>query len=728
LSLRLTVVFALGFWGASQARVWAAPAVGQQPKQRPSETAEAPKEYTTVVTAGRRAEVVFDSARSASVVNRRELDERAVRTTPEALDAVPGVYVQHTNYGGGAPIIRGQLGNRILLLVDGIRLNNGTYRAGPNQFLNTVDPFAVDRVEVIRGLGSVGNGSDAIGGTVNVLTEAPVIGPEARSGAQLQLRAASADRSGVASGRVVSGNDRVGFVAVAGARHFGSLRTGGGVVQPFTGYDEWSGLVSGAWQPTPDKPGRRFSSSVQTTRQYDVPRSDRSFPTDFRLFSLQTRQLSYVRFEDTSPDRRLQRVRATLSWNRQGEVLDRYRLSRDVRIRDAATVDTFGAQLELDVASRMPSGMPVTVGFDAYVDRIATGANETVLSSGVVDPQPLAVRYPDGVGYASAGLFIIHDLVASARYRLTLEGRGGVVRVSLPQDSRLSAIDPTVAPLPALTENVPVYAAGVHGRRAIGDHLAAFAGGTLGFRAPNVDDYSRLGAEGPAFVVPTRGLDPERAWSGEVGMKGEWPRAQLSLAYAYTRISNALLRTPANLGALTTLDDLPIGRVRNVESATYHSAEVSAVVPIRGRLSFAALGAYTRGSVAAPVFSTAPAGPTVVVLQPASKVPPAFGRAALRWRGANGRWFSELALRFALAQTRLGEIDVTDARICPPVPGTCAGTPAWAELGLRAGFRWSNSIRLVGALENITDARYRVHASGIDAPGRSFTVMLEGYL
>jgi hemoglobin/transferrin/lactoferrin receptor protein len=712
------------------ATVATAPAVGAErgpiapPKERPAET----KEGETVVTAVRRAEVVFGSPRSVSVIGRRDMDERAVRTTPLALDATPGVFVQQTNYGGGAPIIRGQVGNRILLLVDGIRLNNSTYRAGPNQFLNTVDPFSVERIEVLRGLGSVANGSDAIGGTINVVTETPQLGPGGRPSGQVQLRGGSADLSGIASGRVAWSGEQAGVVATGSARHFGDLRAGGGLVQPFTAYDEWAAMVSGAWAPWAGQPGRKLSSSFQTTRQYDVPRSDRSFPGDFRLFALQTRQLAFVRFDQALAEGLFRRMRTTLSWNRQAERLDRYRIDRDAKIRDEATVDTLGAQLELDVNVRMPSGAPLTVGFDFYWDRIATEASAGTISTGVLTAEPLAVRYPAGIGYATGALFLIHDLIATELYRLTLEGRVGAVRIDLPQDNRLSAIDPAAPALPSLTEIVPVYAAGLHARRAIGSNVAAFGGVSLGFRAPNVDDYSRLGAEGPAFVIPTRGLQPERAWSGELGFKGDWPVARFSLAYAYTRISDALLRSPATLAGVTVLDDLPIGQVRNVESATYNSVEASGVVPIWRHLTLSGLAACTRGSITGPVFSTDPTAPVVSAAFPANKVPPTFGRVGLGWRSATSRWFAEGHLRFALAQRRLGEIDLTDARICPAVPGVCNGTDGWVSLGIRGGVRLAQGVRVVGILDNLTDARYRLHASGIYAAGRSVVLMLEGYL
>ena len=108
-----------------------------------------------------------------SVANITEdtMRDQARRTLPEALQYTPGVLVQKTTHGHGSPFIRGFTGRQNLLLVDGVRLNNSTWRSGPIQYWNTVDSYSLDRIELVKSQGSVLYGSDAIGGTLNAFTK-----------------------------------------------------------------------------------------------------------------------------------------------------------------------------------------------------------------------------------------------------------------------------------------------------------------------------------------------------------------------------------------------------------------------------------------------------------------------------------------------------------------------------------------------------------------------------
>ena len=93
------------------------------------------------------------------------------QTSADLLESSGNVYIQKSQLGGGSPIIRGFSTNRLLIAVDGIRFNTAIFRGGNVQSVISIDPFTVDRTEVILGPGSVVYGSDAMGGVMNFYTK-----------------------------------------------------------------------------------------------------------------------------------------------------------------------------------------------------------------------------------------------------------------------------------------------------------------------------------------------------------------------------------------------------------------------------------------------------------------------------------------------------------------------------------------------------------------------------
>ena len=165
-----------------------------------------------MVTATRTEKKPFDVPAFVDRVTGEDLRSRELsRTVPEALRAVPGVMVQKTSHGQGSPYMRGFTGFRNLFLIDGIRLNNSVFREGPNQYWNTVDPYSIGRIEVVKGPASVLYGSDAIGGTVQAFTKAPLT--FAGEAGHLYLRVASAEESFIGRGELGLGaGEKTGFL------------------------------------------------------------------------------------------------------------------------------------------------------------------------------------------------------------------------------------------------------------------------------------------------------------------------------------------------------------------------------------------------------------------------------------------------------------------------------------------------------------------------------------
>ena len=126
-----------------------------------------------VVTATRMETDSEKVPQSVAVATSAEIRERHPTQPVEAVRDEPGVWIQKTGAGGGTPVVRGMMGNTVLYLVDGIRINNGRLFSGPNAFFNQIDVGSLDRIEILKGPGSVQYGSDAMGGVIQMQTQRP---------------------------------------------------------------------------------------------------------------------------------------------------------------------------------------------------------------------------------------------------------------------------------------------------------------------------------------------------------------------------------------------------------------------------------------------------------------------------------------------------------------------------------------------------------------------------
>jgi outer membrane cobalamin receptor len=183
---------------------------------------------------------VFNTAESISILNSKSLSLNSQRNTPELLNEAPGVFIQKTNHGGGSAFLRGLTGNQVLYLIDGIRINNAITRYGPNQYLNTIDRFSIDRLEIVRGSGSVLFGSDAIGGVINMLSINPDIKQQKAFSGKISTRLGSNNLEESLNGRISYKNKESWLTSGITTRSFGDLIGGKNTkLQHPSGYDEF---------------------------------------------------------------------------------------------------------------------------------------------------------------------------------------------------------------------------------------------------------------------------------------------------------------------------------------------------------------------------------------------------------------------------------------------------------------------------------------------------------
>ncbi|MGC4004965.1 MAG: TonB-dependent receptor plug domain-containing protein [Pirellulales bacterium] len=218
---------------------------------------------------------IFEDPREATIVDQQIIQERLPSDMSRTLQNEVGVLVQSTAHGQSSPFIRGLTGQDVVILVDGVRLNNSTYRAGPNQYFSTIDPGMVERIEVVRGASSVLWGADAIGGVINVVTKSP---DRTREYGQRSFHEifSTADTGSYTRFDAQGWSGEHGVYAGASYLNVNPLEIGGDRGrQPFTDYDQYAGDVKYQHLLGVDA---LFTVSLQHFEQQNVPRSDRFLP------------------------------------------------------------------------------------------------------------------------------------------------------------------------------------------------------------------------------------------------------------------------------------------------------------------------------------------------------------------------------------------------------------------------------------------------------------------
>ena len=639
---------------------------------------------SVIVSASRADRDASDVPRSTSGVSNAGLEERADRTSPEALQNRSGGWVQKTNHGGGSPFLRGLVGNQVLVLIDGVRLNNATFRLGPNQYMNTIDAFSLDRIEVLRGSGSVQYGSDALGGVINLITPLPRLtqgGVSAGGAVATRLVSSGMEQTARAEGYVAG--PRLGARGGVTLRSFGDLVAGGSLgTEAPSGYDEYDADAAAIWVPS----SRTTVTGVfQSVYQVEVPRFDQVAQRGYDVYEFdpQSRRLGYLQWQQVVAAGWLDLTRLTVSWQRSDEGRRRRRTGSSIETTESDTVATAG--FSADLYGRLAGTSAWSAGVEVYHDTVRSWRRDTNLATGA--SKPMRGLYPDGSTRLSVSAFAMGHVPL---WRAALD-----IGARYTHDD-VQADEPVFGPS-SITPQAVVGSASV--LVPLGRGLSAFGSVAQAFRAPNIDDLSTLGPFDFGIEVPPSSLEPERSVAFELGIKANTPGIAANVAIFRLELRDLIDRLPAAFEGSPVWDGQAVYQRANVGEAYVRGVEAD--VEWRATTGLSLLG-----------FLASTFGQQVTVDAPMRRIPPLNGLAGARYRWANGVWI-EGTLRAADAQTRLAPGDMADHRIPP------GGTPGWAVVNLTAGARLGRSLLLSGGVANVFDEAYRVHGSGIDGPGRN---------
>lgn len=642
-----------------------------------------------VITSTRIERDVFNTPQAITVINDKQINEANVTSTPDLFRFAEGVYIQKTNLGGGSPFIRGLTGKQVLILVDGIRLNNSFYRFGPHQYLNTIDPNMIERIEVVRGPSSVMYGSDAMGGVINIITKkrtdfydplavdslASVGFDSATAGTSAQ------DKAGGFTTRLQGdGNyNNFGWILGGSYKSYDDLEGGDGVGEQIpSGYNEYDVDLKLNQQITE---GRELLLGFQQTRQFDVPKTS-EVTLDGKVqfnYEPQERTFSYVEYHDANLDW-FDDLKFNISYNLQREGEDII-AALPIQTNELTEVGTIGTNLQL-TNGLFDNQHRVTYGIEFYHDDYDTRKDSIDLNTDVVTAIKPGV--PNGATYDNFGLFVQDEITLGERANVILGGRYS-------NFSAEGELDHPTEGRQNLALETDQFTGSLQGLYGLTDNLNWVAGISQGFRAPNMEDF--FGRVDFTTEIPNTALKPEESVNYEVGFKFLDNDIYADLHYFYTDYENLIDR-------IDTTDTLgnPVRQRRNVNDAVIQGVEGGINYTIDPHWMVGANMAWTEGRDDKD--------------NPLRRIPPLNGTLQLRYT-YNHRFWVEFDTLLAKTQDELSSGDLSDLRIPP------GGTPGYAVFSLRSEFKRTKNETLSLTFENMFDQPYKTHGSGLYAPGRS---------
>ena len=641
------------------------------------------------ITATRRETPTLETPYSLNLIHSKDINHFQFRSSPEALTGSTGVFIQKTNQGGGSPIIRGLMGNQILILVDGIRVNNSTYRYGPNQYFNTIDIYSVSRIEVARGTGSVQYGSDALGGVIQVFTKDPSFSEKKKIRANAQAKVVSQKMEFTSHGELMVESKKIGVLIGATIRDFGDLVGGDttGIQSP-SGYQETCAQGKVKLKFTDNT---LFMGGFQYVEQTKVPLYHRVELENFNYyhFAPQQRQMLYAKVEHTNKINWMSKTTLTASLQNSLEKREYYKNGNANSFVDEDRVKTFG--LTLDIKSKIRKNWNANSGVEYYNDQVKSHKKQTTRITG--HSEILRGLYPDNATNSNFSLYTLHHFKLD---RFSIEGglRYNSSAIAIPDTvtTSLKTGDVNVTPSSVVSNVALLY--------SINDHQSVYSSFSTGYRTPNIDDMGTLGLVDFRYEIPAYDLKPEKTYNTEIGYRVIHKKLEINMSAFYMHLSNLIDRVQI---AGEKVGGYNVYKKENTQESFIRGMEGSLDYYLSKYLTFKVNASYTYGQ-------------NLTKNEPIRRIPPMHGRAIFVYT------LKQLQVSvediFAGKQSRLSKGDMDDNRISK------GGTAGWSVLNFYSSYTL-NKISIRSGFQNILNADYRTHGSGINGIGRSVFLALQ---
>ena len=718
-----------------------------------------------ILSVARSESNVNQIAEKVSVIKSEDLFLSSPASGAELLELSPGVRVQKSQGGGGSPIIRGFEANRVLIVVDGVRMNNAIYRSGHLQNSITIDPNNIERAEVIFGSSSVGYGSDALGGVIHYYTKSPILKGSEKIKSSFTSNYTSANQ-GLSNNFITNySSENWGSITSLSISKFGDIKMG---ENRDHGFNDW-GLTplysENSRYSYYSQPSTNSNENVQKNTGYSQVDLFQKFlvklgDTNLLNINIQFSESSDIdRFDQLSvtkgnslkfsewyygPQKRLLispslKFFPNRKFMKKGVITFGFQKINESRIKRKFNALNRSHQIEDlkvfslngDFDTSFNDDHSISYGVESTYNYNYSKAYDQIIEiqgdeiTGLSKKFAIPTRYPsDGSSYTSFASYVNWSWNMSEFFtfnigtRLTFTGLKASWNDIISVNPQLSEVNLNSE---ALTTTVSIKLRPSK-RVQINTVLSS------GFRNPNIDDIGKIRENNGLLVVPNTFLKPEYAYNLDLGIdfRSLNNRNYISLRGFSTIISRHIGRdeyivfsditTPDLSTVIYNGEEVTTISNKNLGNRFIHGFSIDGFSQINNNLKFDYGITYTEGD-------------NNQTYGPLPSISPLFGSIALSYskRGVNIKAVYKFSEAKSPGEYSFGGedgLDETPFTINSEGLLSYLGTPKWSDLSIYGSKNISSNVTLRIGLTNVFDTHYRTFASGISAPGRSFQLGL----
>lgn len=701
-----------------------------------------------VLSANRQKEHKIDVPYTINVIHQKEIEFANQATSADLLQNTGAVFVQKSQMGGGSPVLRGFEANKTLIVVDGVRMNNAIYRAGHLQDVISLDANMLERTEVLFGPSSTLYGSDALGGVMHFYTK----NAEFSNSEKMLVKANAFTRYATANeektGHIDFNLGRKNFASITNITYsdFGDLMSGNTnlagtsatwdrnyYVKRFGSRDSMiknpnNSLQVGTAYSQLDimqrfnfRTGEFLTHNInlQYSQSSNIPRYDRL--TEYNGSNLKYAEWNY------GPQKRLLAA-YTLNYSKKNALsdnvklitayqkLDQDRISRRFgsNIRNTQMEDVKVGSINIDAFKLLKLEHELRYGAELQANNVLSTANNLQIINGA--ETPAATRYADGGNKMNTiGVYVSHAWEVTKNFVITDGLRFTANSLESKFDDTLLFKTPyTIASQKntAVTGNL-----GFTWKEDNDYKVSLFA--NTGFRTPNIDDMSKLfESGGNVMIVPNENLKPEYATNFEMSVsKVVDSKFKFDFTAFYTLLDNALVLSDYKYNGQdsVTVNGLKrkVQAMQNKNKAYIYGFTGGVQFDFNRNISFKSIINYTYGRYDDVTTDT---------VMPLDHIPPVFGQTSLMFKEKNTD--AEFFVRYQGIKSSKDYSSSGEDNAQYSADQINGYTPGWFTINVRLGYNITRNLRVNASCENLTDNRYRIFASGVNAPGRNFIFSL----